>query len=232
MIDPGHVLAILRASTYRRTRWKNGGGETMEVATSPPGASLDNFDWRISMATVATDGPFSIFAGVDRTLCILDGAGIELHLADEPARRLDNASAPFPFSGDDAARARLIDGAVTDFNVMTRRDRCRHTIQRIRMQAGEQHSVHPDVRAVFCQSGVVLIEVSEANGANGANGAIDTVTQRERLDSRDTMLRPVSDGNAWRMFAEAAAIVCLVTIVEPDATQAKADAQRIPGRER
>ena len=48
--------------------WKNGGGETAEIAVSPPGAALDDFDWRLSMARVETDGPFSAFPGIDRTL--------------------------------------------------------------------------------------------------------------------------------------------------------------------
>jgi environmental stress-induced protein Ves len=150
MSAPDRAAAMLRASTYRRTRWKNGGGETMEIAISPIGSSLDTFDWRISMATIASDGPFSTLAGVGRTLCILDGAGIELHLADAPPRRLDDASPPLSFSGDDAAHARLIAGAVTDFNVMTRRDRFSHAVQRVRLRAGEQRGVPPDVRAVFC----------------------------------------------------------------------------------
>lgn len=147
---------MLRASTYRRTRWKNGGGETMEIAISPAGASLDNFDWRISMATVATDGPFSQFPGVDRTLCILDGAGIELGIDDEPTHRLDHESEPFVFSGDAAAHSKLIDGAVTDFNVMTRRDRFSHGVQRMRLHTGEVRNLAPEVHAVFCQSGAEI----------------------------------------------------------------------------
>ena len=48
--------------------WKNGGGCTTEIAIAPPGASLDAFEWRISLATIAASGPFSAFPGVDRTL--------------------------------------------------------------------------------------------------------------------------------------------------------------------
>ncbi|MBV9975040.1 MAG: HutD family protein, partial [Hyphomicrobiales bacterium] len=61
-------MRVLRAGQHRRMPWKNGGGETTEIIASPEGAGLDEFDWRISMARVATDGPFSRFAGVDRTL--------------------------------------------------------------------------------------------------------------------------------------------------------------------
>ncbi|MDP1908248.1 MAG: HutD family protein, partial [Hyphomicrobium sp.] len=43
-------MRILRAKDYRRMPWKNGGGETTEIAISPEGAALDSFDWRVSMA--------------------------------------------------------------------------------------------------------------------------------------------------------------------------------------
>jgi environmental stress-induced protein Ves len=61
--------------------WKNGGDETTEVAAGPPGASLETFDWRISMAHIAQSGPFSLFPGVDRTLAVLSGVGIRLSVA-------------------------------------------------------------------------------------------------------------------------------------------------------
>lgn len=198
------MTSIIRASAYRRTRWKNGGGETMEIAVSPEGASLDRFDWRISMATVASDGPFSVFAGVDRTLCILDGAGIQLHVNDEPARQLDNTSEPFSFSGDVAEHSTLVDGTVTDFNVMTRRDRCRHRVQRISLQAGDERVVDPGVRAIFCESGIVSVETHEAGG---------------QLGPRDTALRDASGGAISRLRADVATTVCLVTISELSSNQ-------------
>ncbi len=69
-------MRILRAADHKRMPWKNGGGETVEIAVAPQDAALGDFDWRISMATVAADGPFSIFPGIDRTLSILSGSGM------------------------------------------------------------------------------------------------------------------------------------------------------------
>ena len=66
-------MRILRASDYKRTPWKNGAGETVELAVFPPGASVGDFDWRISMSSLVADGAFSLFPGIDRTLCILSG---------------------------------------------------------------------------------------------------------------------------------------------------------------
>ena len=66
---------LIQYASLRPTPWKNGGGVTTELAMSPPGAGLDNFDWRVSLASIAEDGPFSQFPGVDRTLVMVAGDG-------------------------------------------------------------------------------------------------------------------------------------------------------------
>lgn len=114
-------MRILRASDYRRMPWKNGKGETTEIAVSPPDASMADFDWRISMASVTSDGDFSLFEGIDRSLSILVGEGLDLQIEGGAHVRLDRASTPFTFPADRACFARLIDGPVLDLNVMTRR---------------------------------------------------------------------------------------------------------------
>jgi environmental stress-induced protein Ves len=114
-------MRILRASTYRRMPWKNGGGETTEIAVSPEGAGLDDFAWRISMARVDGDGPFSAFAGVDRTLSILEGEGLRLEIAGRPAVTIGGDTAPFAFPADEKTDSVLLGAAVTDLNVMSRR---------------------------------------------------------------------------------------------------------------
>ncbi|MES2101444.1 MAG: HutD family protein [Pseudomonadota bacterium] len=104
--------------------WKNGAGLTREIAFG--GASAAQFDWRISLAEVARDAPFSAFPGVDRCIVLLRGAGMRLRSARgaiEPAidHALTTPLAPFRFPGDVALDATLVDGACSDFNVMTRR---------------------------------------------------------------------------------------------------------------
>lgn len=116
--------------------WKNGGGSTTEVAVSPDGAGIEAFDWRISMAVVAADGPFSEFPGIDRTLSILDGAGLVLTgLAGGPVR-LERATEPFGFPADAAVSAALVDGPITDLNVMVRRGRIRDRTRRLSAERG------------------------------------------------------------------------------------------------
>ena len=91
---------ILRSPDHRRMPWKNGRGETTEIAVHPAGASIDDFGWRVSMAGVAEDGDFSLFPGIDRTLAVLTGAGIELQVQGQGLHRLTPATAPLAFPAD------------------------------------------------------------------------------------------------------------------------------------
>jgi environmental stress-induced protein Ves len=124
-------LKIIRAIDCRTTRWKNGGGSTTEIAIEPSGASLESFDWRISMAQVASDGPFSEFPGIDRTLAVISGSGLQLSIAGKPAMTLDRGSDPVQFPGDVASSARLLSGEITDLNIMSRRQRFSHRLLRV-----------------------------------------------------------------------------------------------------
>ncbi|WP_280188751.1 HutD family protein [Delftia sp. PS-11] len=108
--------------------WKNGGGSTREIACWPPGAGMDAFDWRISVATIAQDGPFSAFPGVDRQIMLLCGDGV--HLQGEGVdHRLEQRWQPFAFAGDVALNGLLLGGRSCDLNVMTRRGQCRAQVQ-------------------------------------------------------------------------------------------------------
>jgi len=147
-------MRILRAGQHRRMPWKNGGGETTEIIASPQGTGLDEFDWRISMARVAADGPFSRFAGIERTLCVIEGEGIALEIAGAAEVVLTQASSPFHFAGDVRVRSRLVEGPITDLNVMTRRGRWSHKVARL-SPAGP--------RRIVSDAGVTLL-LSRARG--------------------------------------------------------------------
>ncbi len=100
--------------------WKNGGGETAEIAVSPVSAGLETFSWRISTAWVAADGPFSGFPGIDRVLTVIEGGPMVLEI-DGATHHLDEDSPPFAFPGEAPVMARLNGPPLLDFNVMCRR---------------------------------------------------------------------------------------------------------------
>jgi environmental stress-induced protein Ves len=108
--------------------WKNGGGVTREIVSWPQDAGLDGFDWRASIATIAANGPFSLFPGVDRTIVLLDGKGVRLQ-APGIDHRLDTRHEPFEFSGDLAVHCSLLGGESFDFNLMSRRARGRALVR-------------------------------------------------------------------------------------------------------
>ena len=100
--------------------WKNGAGVTREIAVEA--GRSGGFDWRISVADVDRDAPFSAFPGIDRCIVLLRGAGMRLQASDSTLDHcLLTPLEPFHFSGDVALQATLFDGACIDFNVMVRR---------------------------------------------------------------------------------------------------------------
>ena len=102
--------------------WKNGGGVTREIVREPAGASLEDFDWRVSVADIAAAGPFSRFVGVDRHLLLLEGDGVNLTSTEAGLDvNLLADDTVLAFSGDVDMDSQLLGGAVRDFNVMTKR---------------------------------------------------------------------------------------------------------------
>jgi environmental stress-induced protein Ves len=102
-------------SLARPVPWRNGGGTTRELATWPDAQA---WRWRISVAEIAQDGPFSRFEGVERQFAVLSGAGVVLSFGDQ-RHVLTPADAPLGFSGDTPCDCRLLEGPTLDFNVMT-----------------------------------------------------------------------------------------------------------------
>ncbi|KUM24534.1 HutD-family protein [Mesorhizobium loti] len=184
-------MRILRAAGYRVMPWKNGGGTTTEIAVSPHGAGLDDFDWRISMARVETSGPFSSFAGIDRTLSVLEGDGIVLDIAGRPAARLTAASAPLSFPGDVATGATLIGGPITDLNVMTRRGRMRHTVERLSLSGAMRIEHGTGTTLVLPVGGGVKVF---ADGASSL-GPLDTLLLDG--DGPEPRLQPEGQGHLF-----------------------------------
>jgi environmental stress-induced protein Ves len=120
-------MIFLPASRLVPQPWKNGAGITREVAAFPPRSGMESFDWRVSIANVANDGPFSIFPGVDRTIIILSGEGIALEVAGRSSR-LRPGEAPYSFPGDQPTGCALLGGPVMDLNVMSRRGEIAHSV--------------------------------------------------------------------------------------------------------
>lgn len=191
-------MRLLRATDHRRMPWKNGGGETTEIAVSPEAAGMTAFDWRISMATVAADGPFSRFPDVDRTLSILSGGGLRLEIQGMAPLMVTTASEPVSFPADAVTSAVLLQGPVVDLNVMTRRGRFTHRVTRRLLDAPTAWLPAGQVAVLFCDAGQLRIE---------AGSSILDLATGDAL-----MAEAVLDGG-WRLAPDVPASVYLIEIL-------------------
>jgi hypothetical protein len=118
---------LLRHSTYNRKPWNNGGGTTQDVWLRPGTASQGGFDIRLSLASIDTDGPFSSFPGIDRTITQVAGAPFVLDFGDTVEHRMEMLR-PLSFDSVQTPSSRLIEGAASAFNVMTRQGKWTHRV--------------------------------------------------------------------------------------------------------
>ena len=118
----------MTASTYRLIKadqravvpWKNGGGTTTELAQAPVKASGQDWSWRISIANVEQSGPFSMFAGIDRISCVVDGDGMDLRYEDGSVVALE-PNQPVTYDGGATVIGKLRSTPIRNFNVMVDR---------------------------------------------------------------------------------------------------------------
>lgn len=165
-------MRTLRPSDYRVMPWKNGLGSTTELVAEPPGAALDAFDWRLSIAELRASGPFSSFAGYDRVIAQLDGAPMTLTHGERPPVRLE-ARVPHAFSGDEATTCE-VGGVAHDLNLMVRRAYARASLEAVTLDAGAPLPSDPAaITALYVLEGSL-----EAPGA-------------PRLEAGDARIEPV-----------------------------------------
>jgi len=106
--------------------WRNGAGETREICCFPP--ATREFNWRASIASLAGNGEFTPFPGVDRVITLIEGG--EVTLNGGSVRHTLKRHQPFTFAGDQPVKAELCEGRMSmDFNIMTRRDRCQANVR-------------------------------------------------------------------------------------------------------
>jgi len=142
-------MRVIRPSEYRDMPWKNGGGVTTEICVSP---SSGVFDWRVSIATVNADGPFSAFTGYERHIMTLSGEGMVLDIAGRGKFTLEPLR-PFSFSGDAEVHGSLLQGAVMDFNLMVRRDFGNGTLRVTECKAGEKVGSEKNLHLAYVLQG-------------------------------------------------------------------------------
>jgi environmental stress-induced protein Ves len=125
----------LPRSSYTIKPWKNGLGTTEEVYVYPPGN--EDFLFRVSLATLSTSGPFSLFPGIDRSLILLEGKPVRLNDLLVPLL------APVSFPGEEKIEA-TVEAQGRDLNLMCRREKVSGKIETLSGDAAFPQD------AVFC----------------------------------------------------------------------------------
>lgn len=186
------TLRHLPAAGHADMPWKNGLGRTAEIARHPQHG--DAFDWRLSIATIEADGPFSAFAGCDRTLIPIEGQGLALDFADGTTLQAACFGA-MRFAGEAPCMGRLLGGRTRDLNVITRRGIMTHdaTVATLPLR-------------LTCAGDTTLIV------ALGGAMTIATDTGRWRLDADDALRIDVAGVEIRAMAIDPGARVAIATL--------------------
>jgi environmental stress-induced protein Ves len=98
--------------------WANGRGVSYEVARDNDAAG--EWRWRLAIAPITEDGPFSPLPGVHRELTLIDGDGLVLTIDGNMVGC--HPGHVVRFAGYSHTHAALTQGPVVDLNVMSRED--------------------------------------------------------------------------------------------------------------
>ncbi len=174
---------LLRHDTYDRKPWNNGGGMTQDVWLWPEIASQDGFDIRLSLASIDTDGPFSAFPGIDRTITQVGGSPFVLDFGGAREHRMEFLQ-PYSFDSALTPSSRLGEGAASAFNVMTRHGRWVHQVDIV--HGGEPFSKpvpHNAIAILHAVLGQWQIEAGDRVVADRLDSVVVEQEQTMHLDA-------------------------------------------------
>jgi environmental stress-induced protein Ves len=181
--------AVLRHADYVSMPWRNAAGTTREIAREP--AAGVAFDWRLSLATVSTSGPFSAYAGYSRIVALVTGAGFLLRVAGEAAARLVEPGDYRVFSGEAATDCALLDGPCTDLSLMVRAPGKVPSVVRLTLtDAPARIKIDAPRVAIFSLRGAVRCGLDDAAAPAAARAA----PVEWRLAELDTLLIRTGEG--------------------------------------
>ena len=139
---------IYSPQSFQTLPWRNGLGSTVELLAETPNKN-EAFSWRLSIASVANDGPFSDFSGYDRTLLLLEGSGITLNKPNGIFKVLNSSLDYANFKGEDLIDATLHNGPIKDFNIMTLRSICTSSVTAIDETSESLLNINADKLLVY-----------------------------------------------------------------------------------
>jgi environmental stress-induced protein Ves len=184
------IVELIDQKRFRAMPWANGRGVTTELYVHKD-ARTGRMLWRLSIAGVDSDGPFSHFAGYDRVLVLLEGAGLTLSHGDGTVDRLSRVYEIATFPGDVATQAALTDGPIKDFNLIADRASYKTAVNVVPPETTSVQ-VNADHLAIFAVDGGLFV--------------LDPASAKHKVPQGDLLLVDSAAAGEW-VFSGATAIV-------------------------
>ncbi len=179
-------MRAIRFADLAITPWRNGAGRKADIDTGE--------GWLAGFAFLDQDAPFSDYAGQDRTITLIDGAGFELEIAGRGVVRVDQPHVPLRFDGGAPTTCRLLDGPCRVLNAMTAREDYTHGVEISRGAEFRLHEPSGEVALLVLLKGTATI--------SAGHRVVD-------VGALDTVLRDTAVGIA----ASADAVFCQIEII-------------------
>ncbi|KAI9003697.1 hypothetical protein BC832DRAFT_87777 [Gaertneriomyces semiglobifer] len=136
-------LQVLTEKNYVRMPWKNGLGETHQMAIYPNSANFetDDFVWRLALSEIRDSCSFSVFPGYDNALLLLPDestttrsrrnsvtAPVALHHNDEATPKPLRPLIPYTYRGEWPTTCRIRTGPIRHLALIANREKAHVTM--------------------------------------------------------------------------------------------------------
>lgn len=145
-------IRIIRQADFIEGRWRNGLGVSWDIASEPAGSGPQDFSWRLAIARIDGDVPFSHYDRVDRVFTLLDGNGLDLTVEGTGRLAAHDCFVPHRFPGDAATMCKLRGGPCRALNLFLGRDQWQAGVD-IMKPAGARRIAHSGPSLFFALRG-------------------------------------------------------------------------------
>lgn len=157
---------MLHLADSTKRKWAHGDVREIAAGKLGPDAGLlpsegNNWDWRLSVASIERSGEFTPYEGFDRTLTVIIGELLELTI-DGTVQAVEGLR-PLKFSGNSTVSAALPTGEVLALNLITRTGVLRGNVRIVELsKKREQHLFGGQLGMLLQGKATVLREETEA----------------------------------------------------------------------
>lgn len=149
------MMRVQRFGEHRAMPWANGRGTSYEIASDRDDAG--EWSWRVAIAPVTEDGPFSRMPCVDRKLLLIEGS--EMRLTIDGKKVSCEPGVVIAFRGEAQTEATLPRGPIVDLGLMVHRKKASGSV--VFASAIDKH-LNIDAELVVAVGGEARLEIDGA----------------------------------------------------------------------